>query len=113
MSGPLTPPPSSALEIEDAARITIVPETVPPTTAPELVPPPTDAPPEIPEQPVVQPAPIPSPPTPLVSQYRQAFVAIIDLASREKFEELVQVAEPADLSVSRSHHTCHEIDLDV
>ena len=91
MSGPPTPPPSSALEIEDAARATVAPVQ------------PTAAPPDTPQAPTEQPAAIvPSVSVPPTNRYIQAFTAIIDLASHARYEELSQAAELADLNVRLS-----------
>ncbi|KAI0093902.1 hypothetical protein BDY19DRAFT_919504 [Irpex rosettiformis] len=97
MSGPPTPPPSSALELEDAARTTAAIEATLPTT----VPPGPDAQEELTEQPAdpAQPVVIPPPSVSPINPYKQAFTAIIDLASHDRFEELAQNAESADLNV--------------
>ncbi len=94
MSGPPTPPPSSALEIEDATRTTIAPEPAPASTTTTT----TDAPPT--EQTIAHPPPVPTIPIAAASPYRDAFAVVADLVSHGKFEEVVQVAETADLNVS-------------
>lgn len=95
MSGPPTPPPSSALEIEDATRTTIAPE--PPAPASTTTTTTTDAPPT--EQTSAHPPPVPTIPIAAASPYRDAFVVVSDLVTHGKFEEVVQVAETADLNV--------------
>ena len=98
MTGPPTPPPSSATEIEDAARTSIPPplaqaEAQPDTEAqptPEAPPSETTAqqsPPEAAPQPAQQTA------------YELLFPSIAELARSGSLKELVQVAERADLSV--------------
>ncbi|KAI0690582.1 hypothetical protein BC835DRAFT_1363884 [Cytidiella melzeri] len=101
MSGPPTPPPSSALELEDAARLAVIPEIALPAAAP-----PANAPPQLSEQPTAQlpPAIIPHVAVPVSSPYRQAFNVMIDHATQDKFEELVQIAELADLYAMEDDH---------
>ncbi|KAI0811004.1 hypothetical protein BC629DRAFT_1589744 [Irpex lacteus] len=99
MSGPPTPPPSSALEIEDATRTTIAPEPAPAsTTTTTTTTTATDAPPT--EQTIAHPPPVPTIPIAAASPYREAFAVLADLVSHGKFEEVVQVAETADMNVT-------------
>lgn len=103
MSGPPTPPPSSALELEDAARIVqIPPEIAPEATTAVVPPPPVDQPIQPPEEPIAQPAVIQDEiPTLETSPYKPIFDVLVDLAAHDKFEELTQIAEVGDLNVRR------------
>jgi COP9 signalosome complex subunit 8 len=95
MSGPPTPPPSSALEHEDAARV-----AVPPVIAEPAIPVPSaDAPQQPIEQQDTQLADAAPASVPTYNPYRQAFTVIADLAAREKYEDLVLIAETGDLNV--------------
>lgn len=91
MTGPPTPPLSSAFEIQDAARGSVPPEaTVPAIAAPE---------------PQAQPLPVaPVPPHPTLpqqeSRYGLVFPALSDLAANGRYEELVRTAEEIDLIVN-------------
>lgn len=91
MSGPPTPPLTSAIELEDAARTSGAPNVVQATA-----PPPT----ELVQQPAasiaVQPAPLATNP------YSQAFPTISGLAANARFQELVDAAELSDLHVRSS-----------
>ena len=95
MSGPPTPPPTSAIELEDAAR-TSVPSHAPQTTVSE----PAVAAQRPPGPPAAQQPSVASQATTFMSNsYRQLFPAIRDLASNERFEELAEAAELGDLTV--------------
>lgn len=95
MTGPPTPPPTSAIELEDAARASGAPD-VAQTAAPQ----PADPTAPISVQPVAF-AP---------NAYRQAFSTILNLAAHERYQELVDVAEFSDLNV-RSSRRLHWSDL--
>ena len=86
MTGPLTPPPSSALEIQDATR------------GPQAaVPPPAAA--------VNTAAPqqgsstATSVPSSTISTYKDAFIALSELATSERYDQLIRFAEDRDLMV--------------
>ena len=112
MTGPPTPPPSSATEIEDAARTSLPPPQAPPdepATEPQAAP---EAPPAAPP-PAVEEAPQDPPPAPAVQQpiqtsYELLFPAIAALARSGSLTELVEVAERGDLNVC-SVLTCPRI----
>ena len=91
MTGPPTPPPSSATEIEDAARTTLPPPQAAPATEPVA---PAPAPPP-PEQ--TQPT-IPNQTAPKTA-YELLFPSITELARSGSVRDLIQVAERGDLSV--------------
>ncbi len=103
MTGPLTPPPSSAIEIEDAARSSVSP------AAPVAVVPQPDTPP--PPPPATQMTPITAAPAaPAVqiqmqTSYKGHFPAIAQLAESGSFEELIRLTEDADLNVQGSPDT--------
>ena len=102
MTGPPTPPPTSAIEIQDAQREASVPP-VAATTAPPEVPPAEGASEAQADEPIVveqpsQPAPPPGPP---LNTYQLLFPALAELASQGKFQELIERAERGDLSVNR------------
>ena len=84
MTGPLTPPPSSALEIQDAARGPL--PAVPPQTA---VPP-------VPQQVTTT---LPVAPPSSIGTYKDAFLALSELAMNEQYTELIRLAENHDLMV--------------
>lgn len=90
MTGPPTPPLSSALEIQDAARGSVPPEAAVPAIAPE------------PEAQALPVAPVPQHPTlpQQESRYGLVFPALSDLAANGRYEELVQTAEEIDLIVN-------------
>ncbi|KAI0707671.1 hypothetical protein C8Q76DRAFT_745855 [Earliella scabrosa] len=90
MTGPPTPPPSSATEIEDAARTTLPPPQAAPATEPVA---PAPAPPP-PEQ--TQPT-IPNQTAPKTA-YELLFPSITELARSGSVRDLIQVAERGDLS---------------
>ncbi|TFK94754.1 hypothetical protein K466DRAFT_508776 [Polyporus arcularius HHB13444] len=95
MTGPPTPPPSSATEIEDAARTTLPPpQAAPATVEPAAAP--------VPAQPVTeQPQPpIASPATPK-SSYELLFPSIADLARSGSIRDLIEVAERGDQSADQ------------
>ena len=93
MTGPLTPPPTSAIEIEDEARnaaptATDSAATQPP--APEAPPaPPAVQVPVVAQQPPVRDA-----------QYGLPFPTLCRLAASGKLQELISTAEDSDISVS-------------
>ena len=98
MTGPPTPPPSSATEIEDAARTSLPPPQAPPAEpATEPQAPPAPSPPVVEEAP--QDAPLPPVVKPTQTSYELLFPTIAGLARSGSLTELVEVAERADLSV--------------
>ncbi|RPD80381.1 hypothetical protein L226DRAFT_479116 [Lentinus tigrinus ALCF2SS1-7] len=92
MTGPPTPPPSSATEIEDAARTTLPP--VAPTVESAAAP--------VPAQPATeqQQPPITSQPT-QKSAYELLFPSIVELARSGSIQDLIEVAERGDLSADQ------------
>lgn len=94
MTGPPTPPPSSATEIEDAARTTLPPPqaAAPATAEPAAAP--------VPVQPATEqrPPPITSQ-TAQKSSYELLFPSITELARSGSIRDLIEVAERGDLSV--------------
>ncbi|KAI8989739.1 hypothetical protein BD414DRAFT_485075 [Trametes punicea] len=91
MTGPPTPPPSSAVEIEDAARSMLPPQAAPaPATEPSM---------STASQPLLD-----ETQPPIVSQTKQStiyellFPSISDLARSGSLRELTEVAERGDLS---------------
>lgn len=99
MTGPPTPPPSSATEIQDAARTTAPPPAL--ATEPEA---PAPAAP-VPEQ--AQPAVVSQ--TAQKTSYELLFPSIVDLARLGRAMDLIQVLERADLSVcTYSLHKCQQ-----
>lgn len=104
MTGPPTPPPSSAIEIEDATR-SVEPMEATPAEPPAIVAEPqlaAEQPVEVEAQPVpvVEEAPEPAPPAP--TSFRVAFDTLTKLAVDGRFKELVDAAEVADLVVRTS-----------
>lgn len=91
MTGPPTPPITSAIEIEDAAR------TAQPSTETTVVTGGTA--PAAPGEPVAPQVAIAETPQQVATPYRQAFATLAELAAAGKFKELVEVAETADLTV--------------
>lgn len=97
MTGPPTPPITSAIEIEDAARAVSAAETPietpvasssePPATAPEVVG-------SVPVEAVTL-----GTPEQAVAPFRKSFALLAELATQGKFQELVEDAEVADLNV--------------
>ena len=86
MTGPPTPPPSSDLEIQDAARNTVPPEAAP--GVPQTTHLPANG---------AQPT---SPTTALQqNRYRNHFQSIAALAAEEKYAQLIKFAEDIDMSV--------------
>lgn len=71
--GPPTPPPTTETEIQDQARVAV--ENLPTASAPTM------------------------PSTTQLDVFQTAFPAIVDLASRSNFQNLIQVAENANLQV--------------
>lgn len=91
MTGPPTPPITSAIEIEDAAR------AAQPATETTVVTGGTA--PAAPGEPVAPQVAIAETPQQAATPYRQAFATIVELATAGKFGDLVEVAETADLTV--------------
>ena len=99
MTGPPTPPPTSAIEIEDAARASLPPvqpppaqpegEETPPVAPPTTEPAPQDSLPQPSPQPVQQ-----------KTSYELLFPSVAELARSGNITELIAFAERADLSVS-------------
>lgn len=104
MTGPPTPPPSSAIEIEDAARSVEPMEATPAETTAIVAEPQPAAEQavevEVQPVPVVEEAPEPAPPAP--TSFRVAFDTLTKLAVDGRFKELVEAAEVADLVVRTS-----------
>lgn len=101
MTGPPTPPPTSAIEIQDAQREVSVPPaatTAPPevSTTENATTAPTDEPIAV-EEPA---QPEPTPTTPL-NTYQLLFPTLADLASKGNFQELIEIAERGDLTVNQ------------
>ncbi|EIW60190.1 uncharacterized protein TRAVEDRAFT_57526 [Trametes versicolor FP-101664 SS1] len=95
MTGPPTPPPSSAVEIEDAARTMLPPPAAVPATEPVV--PPADA--SEPEG--AQPPPVAQ--AKQVTSYELLFPSISDMARNGSLGELIELAERGDLSAE--YHT--------
>ncbi|KAI0807692.1 hypothetical protein C8Q74DRAFT_1228685 [Fomes fomentarius] len=91
MTGPPTPPPSSATEIQDAARTTAPPPQAALATEPAEAPTPAAP---VPEQ--AQPAVASQ--TAQKTSYELLFPSIVDLARSGRVRDLIQVLEQADLS---------------
>ena len=99
MTGPPTPPPSSATEIEDAARSSLPPPQAPPSdpvaepqaaATPPAEPTPQKEPSQIAVE-TVQP--------PQKTSYELLLPTIAELARTGSLQELVEVAERADINV--------------
>jgi COP9 signalosome complex subunit 8 len=89
MTGPLTPPPSSALEIQDATRgpqPAVTPQAAAEATAPQQEEPATTA--------------VPPP----ISTYKDAFIALSDLARSGQYDQLIRFAEDRDLMPADRTH---------
>lgn len=100
MTGPPTPPPSSATEIVDATRTSIPPPSAPPVadTAPETAMPPMQT---------EQPAPAPAPPAPVSERtqtpYDPLSSQIAELTTKGEYLEVIQVAERGDMIPGYDH----------
>ncbi|KAI0822826.1 hypothetical protein BC628DRAFT_1387842 [Trametes gibbosa] len=94
MTGPPTPPPSSAVEIEDAARTVLPPQAqAEPTPAPAIEPV------TVPPAPVTEDTQSAPPGLPKQSTtYELLFPSIKDLAKNGSLRELIELAERGDLS---------------
>jgi hypothetical protein len=103
MSGPLTPPPTSETELMDQERdagttpsaSTLTSEVVtaaiePTTVTPAADPPPTATPGE---------APMATEPTVAQTYYQQHLIMLADLVATRSWDEVIRVAELADLNV--------------
>lgn len=103
MTGPPTPPPSSAIEIQDAQREVSVPPPATTTAPPaDEVPVAETATPTQADEPIAieeTNEPEPPPPTPL-NTYQLLFPTLADLASKGDYQELIEVAERGDLNVN-------------
>ena len=91
MAGPLTPPITSAIEIEDAARTEVATETTEPSGSVSTAPGEAAA--------VAPQAVAPQTTDQSLTVFRPLFTNLSQLAAEGKFEELVEAAELADLSV--------------
>lgn len=91
MSGPLTPPPSSAVEIQDAAR-----SSVPPPDTQESE---AGAEPIVTDPPTQEPAATGSAPLQFTTHYHILFPSLADVAGKGDYRELVRLAERGDLHV--------------
>ncbi|KAI0748571.1 hypothetical protein C8Q80DRAFT_747722 [Daedaleopsis nitida] len=105
MTGPPTPPPSSATEIEDAARATLPPPQ--PVTEPAVAAEPVAAEPAaaaaappLPEQV----APAVASQTAQKTSYELLFPSITELARSGSLQDLIEVAERGDLSAENDRH---------
>lgn len=98
MTGPPTPPPSSAVEIEDAARTVLPP---PAQAASTPAPAPATEPPTAPpaEAPVEEAQPGPTAVSKQSTTYELLFPSIKELARNGSLRELIEVAERGDLTV--------------
>ncbi|KAH9857210.1 hypothetical protein C2E23DRAFT_806960 [Lenzites betulinus] len=97
MTGPPTPPPSSAVEIEDAARTVLPPPAqAAPTPAPAPATEPVTAPPA--EAPVEEAPPGPTIVPKQPTTYDLLFPSIKELAKNGSLRELIEVAESGDLT---------------
>lgn len=88
MAGPLTPPPTTAIEMADEARTPapIVTEPTPAVSAPAPVPAPVSAPAPPPKQ-IVQ------------DSYQVLFPTLANLAHQTDYTQLISAAEYGDLKV--------------
>lgn len=101
MTGPPTPPPSSALEIQDAQREASVPPPAAAQSETTAAEPADHAQNEEPiaVEPTVQPDSTPEVATQSLNVYQLLFPTLADLASKGSYRELVDVAERADWNV--------------
>ncbi|GJE87131.1 COP9 signalosome complex subunit 8 [Phanerochaete sordida] len=97
MTGPPTPPITSAIEIEDAARAAAAAAT--PALGANVVTGGTA--PAAPGEPVAIQVAIAATPEQAASPYRQAFATLVELAVSGNFDELAEVAESADLTTKQ------------
>lgn len=99
MTGPPTPPITSAIEIEDAARAATAAEA--PAEAPVASSSATAAPAEVVGSIPVEAVTLGTPEQ-AVAPFRKAFGLLAELAAQGRFQDLVEDAEIADLSVRTS-----------
>ncbi|CAL1705757.1 unnamed protein product [Somion occarium] len=106
MTGPPTPPPSSALEIQDAQREASVPPPAAAQSETTAAEPADHAQNEEPiaVEPTVQPDSTPEVATQSLNVYQLLFPTLADLASKGSYRELVDVAERADWNAEGDHH---------
>ena len=99
MTGPPTPPPSSATEIEDAARTSLPPPqaAVPATEVPQAA-----VTPALPQAVTEQAQPVTGSQNAYKTTYELLFPSIVELAKGGRVKDLVEIAERGDLSV-RTH----------
>ena len=95
MTGPLTPPPSSAQEIQDAARASVPPETQAPPAVQEPVA--AESAIQAEPQPAIQPTS--GAVLPQLSVYATVYPALSQLASNGAYDEAIRLAETYDLLV--------------
>lgn len=96
MTGPPTPPITSAIEIEDATRAAAA-EAAASTEAPGATVVTGETAPAAPGEPVAAQISIATTHEQAMTPYRQAFAALLEPASAGRYEEVVEVAETADL----------------
>jgi len=100
MSEPLTPPPSSAIEIQDAARASVPPETQ--SNDAEAEPIVTDPPTQETADPSLA-APVPQQ-LHFTTNYHFLFPTLAELAEKGDYQELARLAERGDLSGENDEH---------
>ncbi|OBZ69262.1 COP9 signalosome complex subunit 8 [Grifola frondosa] len=97
MAGPPTPPPTTATELEDAARTSVPPQVTPIVAEVQTPPTPSES------------APPQAPPTSAQERkktsYELLFPKLAELAVNGNFEELIQVAERGDLTGIQDTHS--------
>jgi len=96
MTGPPTPPITSAIEIEDAARAAAAASEAPGATVVTGV-----TAPAAPGEPVAPQVAIAGTREQAAAPHRQVFAALVELASIGSFEELAEMAESADLTTTQ------------
>ncbi|KAI0723925.1 COP9 signalosome [Cerioporus squamosus] len=98
MTGPPTPPPSSATEIEDAARTTLPPpQAAPAAVEPATAPVPAQTATEQPQPPITN-------ASTQKSEYELLFPSITELARSGSIRDLIEVAERGDQSADQDRN---------
>ncbi|KAH8099597.1 COP9 signalosome [Cristinia sonorae] len=101
MTGPPTPPPTSAIEIQDAARASVPPTDIATTTQQTE----TEAEPIVTDPPTEEtPASAASVQQQLTTYYHLLFPTIAELVSRAEYAAVVEVAERGDLHAEHDDH---------
>ncbi|THH30747.1 hypothetical protein EUX98_g3438 [Antrodiella citrinella] len=101
MSEPLTPPPTSAIEIQDAARASVPP---PDTEGADVGAEPIITDPPIQELPEAVPAPAAPQQPQATTTYHFLFPSLAELAGKGDYKELVRLAERGDLTGENDEH---------